>query len=182
LKVELVNKNSSVFEKLQQFAQQHDLLFNSFKWIQNYPDENIFQCVILNNNNEVIGCFTYYRFKKSIFEFIITPPFSPNIDLFYVNPAESVVGANSFNKEALSAVASYFDTLSVPYINLNLPDTAVDTQPFTWQGYTSKNRYSYLVDLSLSKEELWSNLSSEKRKSLNKAAKDALVIEETNEY
>lgn len=182
MKIEPIHTQSVTYPKLQEFIQKQGLLFNSASWVRNYPEKNIVQCAILNNNNDVIGCFIYYRFRKSFFKFIITPPFSPNIDLFYLNPAESVVGVNSFNKDILSEVATYFDGLGASYMNINLPDNTIDTQPFTWKGYTSKSRYSYLIDLSLSKEELWNNLSSEKRKSLNKAIKDELVISETTDY
>jgi predicted N-acyltransferase len=181
LKVEKINSNSTSYPALQKFISKHDLLFNSEEWLKNYPERGIIQCVILNNNNDVIGCFTYFQFKKSVFKFIISAPYSPDIDLFFVNPAESVVGKNSFNKDVLEAIANYFEALNVPYININLPAAIIDTQPFIWKGYTSKTRYSYLIDLSLSKEKLWENLSSEKRKSVNKAEKDGLVIKETHD-
>jgi hypothetical protein len=181
LRVEKINSNSELYPALQKFVSKHELLFNSDAWLKNYSGKGIAQCVILNKNNEVIGCFTYFQFKKSVFKFIISAPYSPDIDLFYVNPAESVVGKNSFNKDVLETVATYFESLKAPYININLPAAIIDTQPFIWKGYTSRTRYSYLLDLSLTKEQLWDNLSSEKRKSVNKAEKDGLIIKQTND-
>jgi hypothetical protein len=182
LKVELVNTTSDVYPKLVDFTRKHHLFFNAPEWLKNYPAAQIFQAGIFNNNGDVIGCFNYFRFKKAVFKFVISPPFSPNIELFYVNPAESVVGRNSFDKDIIAAVTSYFDSLKVEYINVNLPEEVVDTQPFIWKGYTSKTRYSYLIDLSATKETLWGNLSSEKRKSVNKAEKDGLVIQASADY
>ena len=167
MKIELIHPDSQKYPKLQEFVEKHQVLFNSAAWTGNYPAENIFQCVILNKNEEIIGCFVYFRFTRSFFKFVITAPYAPSIDLFYLNPAESVVGKNSFNKDLVTELASYFDGLNVPYININLPYSVVDTQPFIWRGYTSKTRYSYLIDLSRTEEELWSNLSPEKRKSVN---------------
>lgn len=181
MKIEKVDIHSKVRNQLQAFITKHELLFNSEEWLKNYPENAIFQCVILNNNNDVIGCFNYFQFKKTLFKFVISPPYSPNIDLFFINPAESVVGKNSFNKEMLEAIALYFESLNVPYININLPETIIDIQPFIWKGYSSKTRYSYLIDLSLTKEKLWENLSSEKRKSVSRAIKDELIIKETND-
>lgn len=182
MKIQLINTSSDNYSDLQHFIAKHNLFFNSKPWIENYEPDSIFHCVILNNNNEVIGCFNYYRFKKGSFQFLITPPYAPNIELFYINPAESVVGKNSFTKELLNEVISYFEALGVSYINLNLPYSAIDTQPFIWRGYVSKTRYSYLIDLSISQEQLWDNLASEKRKSINKAQKDGLIIKETTDY
>jgi hypothetical protein len=182
LKIEKVNIDHPLYSKLNDFIKKHHLLFSSDAWLKNYPGKNVFQCAILNNNNDIIGCFNYYLFKKLNFKFIITAPYSPDIDLFFVNPSESVVGKNSFNKEIAECIADYFDSLKVPYINLNLPAYFKDTQPFIWKGYTSKGRYSYLVDLSKNEVELWNNLSSEKRKSVKKAQKDELIIEESADY
>jgi hypothetical protein len=182
LRVENLNNKPAFQKPFEEFVAKHDLLFNSREWINNYNKENITQCVILNNNDEVIGCFNYYTFKKSVFKFIISPPYAPNIDLFYVNPSASVVGKNSFNKDISKLLADYFDSLNVHYVNVNLPGNFLDTQPFIWKGYVSRSRFSYLIDLSQAEEKLWENLSSEKRKSINKAAKDGLEVKASNDH
>ncbi len=181
MKVEIVNKQSTRYPVLAGFIEKHNLLFNSAAWLNNYDLTALTQCAILNNNNEVIGCFIYYTFKKASFNFVISPPYAPNIELFYVNPSESVVGRNTFNKEISDLLADYFISLNKHYVNINLPETIIDTQPFTWKGFTSRLRYSYIIHLSKSKEELWDNLSSEKRKSVNKAIKDELEVKETTD-
>lgn len=177
-----VNKQSDLYPKLQAFITGRGLLFNSPLWLQNYAPQNIVQCAILNNNGDVIGCFLYYRFKKAMFSFAISAPFTPHIGLYYDNPSGSVVGKNSFHKDILTEVAAYFDGLGVHSVDLSLPDEIVDTQPFIWRGYASRTRYSYLIDLAKTQEELWASLSSEKRKSINKAAKDGLRIELTTDF
>jgi hypothetical protein len=181
LKIEQVKKDSEHFQNLQDFISKHQLVFSSAEWLRNYPDEQIRQCAIFNNNKDVIGCFNYYLFKKLFFACVITPPFSPDIGLFYINPAESTVSKNSFTKELVDNLASYFDDLNVHYININLPKELTDTQPFTWKSYLSRNRYSYLLSLATSEEELWKNLATEKRKSINKAVKDGLEIREVSD-
>ena len=182
MRIEHVHTDSPLHSKLQDFVKKHHLLFNSTGWINNYPEQHTIPCVLLNNNNEIIGCFIYYTFKKSLFNFVITPPYTPNIDLFFINPAESVVGINTFVKEVLECLAAYFISLRADYVSINLPDNFIDSQPFIWKGFTSRNRYSYLIDLSQSEETLWNNLSTEKRKSINRAVKDALVIKESTDY
>lgn len=182
MKIEQVNTKSTLYPALSSFIQKNGLLFNAPDWIRIYPEHQIHQCAILNNNNEVIGCFCYYSFKKAIYKLFITPPYAPDIELFYVNPSESVVGKNTFNKETSEAIAGYFDSQKHEYLNLNLPQDIIDTQPFTWRGYTSRTRYSYLIDLSPAPEVLKANLSSEKRKSLNKAEKDGVEVHETKDY
>jgi hypothetical protein len=181
LKIREVTVGDPFEGTLHKFAERHHLLFNAVAWTKIYPAGQIHQCVILNNNDEVIGCFNYYTFRKAIFRFVITPPFAPSIGLFYVNPAESIVGRNSFDKELISAIADYFKSLEPHFVDINLPYGVTDTQPFTWKGFESRHRYSYICDLSLSEAELMANLSPEKRKSISKAAKDGIAVQETRD-
>lgn len=180
MKIEVIHTNSVHASKFKNFVSQKALLFHSQEWINNYPEDKLVQCAILNKNEDVIGCFIYFVFKKFKFQFIITPPFTPDIQLTYINPAESVVGKNSFTKDILALLADYFNQLKSPFISLHLPKGIVDSQPFIWKGFASKLRYTYLVDLSKTTEELWDNLSSEKRKSINKAVKDELQIKQSD--
>lgn len=182
MKIREVHGSSPDYTALQEYAARNGLVFHFPEWTEIYPADHFVHCVILNNNDEVTGCFFYYRFTKGFFRFSITAPFSPNVALYYTNPSESVVGKNSFAKELLSSVADYLKGVGSHHFHLSLPDTIVDTQPFTWAGFTSKTRYSYLINLQQSEEALWANLSSEKRKSINKAKKDNLEVAETTDY
>lgn len=181
MKVEVVHNVSPLYSALQDFASRHSLLFHSEAWLKTYDPQRLVQCAILNRNEEIIGCFLYYRFRKLGFHCVISPPFTPDICLFCIDPSESVVGGHSFRKELMETLALYFDALKVAYVHIHFPGHIIDTQPFIWKGYLSRNRYSYLIDLSATEEQLRANLSSEKRKSLNKAAKDGLEIVPVND-
>lgn len=182
MKIVPLNNDPVLNEAFQEFVDKHQLFFNSAAWLKNYNEQQLKQCLILNNNNDIIGCFIYYVFKKAFLKFIISPPFTPGIDLFYINPSDSVVGKNSFNKDVQEVLVNYFESQNAAFINLNLPFHIIDTQPFIWKGYTSRTRYSYLIDLAHSEETLKNNLASSKRRSLAKAEKDGLTIKETNDY
>ena len=182
MKVIQLYPNSPESVAVSEFAGKHGVLFNSPAWLSVYASHALVRCAILNNNNEIIGCFVYYQFKKSLFTFVISPPYTPHIDLFYINPAASVVGKNTFNKEVSDTLADYISELKCQYLSLNLPGHISDTQPFIWKGFNSRTRFTYLIDLGLTSEQLWDNLSSEKRKSINKAEKDGLEIRESREY
>jgi len=164
------------------FSQREKSLFYSEQWQAIYADRDLRICVILNNNEDVIGVFQYLVFEKLIFKMAITPPFCPSIGLHYINPGESVVGRNSFTKELLTAVAAYFAEQGHDLVDLALPAEIQDTQPFTWKGMRSVLRYSYWIDLKQTEEELWKKLSGEKRKSVTKAEKDALIIERSEDF
>jgi len=182
LKIEIIHKNASRYEALQMFAKKHKLTFHKAAWLANFDEKKINQCAILNNNNDVIGCFLYYKFRKMGFDFLITPPYTPSIELFYLNPSESVVSKTTFDKDVMQLIADYFDSLKASYKSLYLPNTVIDIQPLLWKGFKSGVRYTYQISLLLSEEVLLANLSSEKRKSINRAAKDALEIKQTDDF
>jgi hypothetical protein len=181
LKILEAHTGSGIEKKLVMFIETNKLVFSGNEWYANYPDGCLVRCALLNNNEEIIGTFMYFRFRKFSFRFVITPVFAPNSEMFFVNPSLSVVGRNSFVKEALETVSDYLWDLKADYLNINLPVGFVDTQPFTWKGFAAKTRYSYLIDLSLSQETLLANLASEKRKSLNKAQKDNIEVKPATE-
>jgi lipid II:glycine glycyltransferase (peptidoglycan interpeptide bridge formation enzyme) len=106
----------------------------------------------------------------------------PSIGLHYNNPAESIVGKHSFDKELLEVVAVYFKGLNLDLLDIALPTNIADTQPFSWLGFKAQFRYTYHLPLHLSEEELWTRLSSEKRKSISKAEKDGLEIKLCTDY
>jgi hypothetical protein len=177
LKIIALHKESAELPKFTAFAEKQGGLFFKPQWTAIYDPQHLQLCLIVNNNGDAIGCFQYFKFSKAIFNMVITPPFTPNIGLCFVNPAESVVGKNSFSKEILTAVADYFDQLKSDLTDLALPAHVMDTQPFTWRGFQSSLRYSYWLDLSQTEEELWNKLSSEKRKSINRAQKENIQTE-----
>ncbi len=161
---------------LQRFVAMHRLLFHTQTWLSSYNSGQIKQCMILNQNREVIGCFVYYEFFKARFRCIITPPFTPHIALFCVNPALSVVGRNSFEKDLGNLLGDYFKSRNADYLSINLPAEYNDVQPFLWKDYGARSRFTYHLNLEQAEDELMVNLSSEKRKSLNKARKDGLAV------
>jgi hypothetical protein len=181
LKIGLVDKNSGRYSALQDFVRREGLFFNSEKWLSIYPSANIKQAAILNNNDEIIGCFVFYTYKRALLRMLITPPYCPHIEFYCVNPSKAVVARNSFEKELAQLLALFLKEQKADVIDLHLPVEFRDVQPLIWNKIEVNTRYTYLLDLVPPKEQLWDQLSSEKRKSINKAIKDGLEITETRD-
>lgn len=169
-------KNSLDQKAIATFIAKHRLFFHSDEWLNCY-DDRLQQLFILNNNNEITGCFLLYVYNKAFLNFVIAPPFTPGIALFVVNPAQSVVNKQTYLKEVMTLLASYLDSLKPHVVDIQLNDAFTDVQPFIWNKFKVSPRFTYLLQLSQSKETLVNALSSEKRKSIAKAEKDGLVIE-----
>lgn len=150
-------------------------------WLDIYKGQNRLMG-IYNDNQELVGTFNLFAFRKYGLTILINPPFTPHINLQYTNPAQSPSAVHSFNKQVMQAIASYLLATRAHYIKLNFAGSVVDTQVFSWKQFTVANRFTYILQLQLSEEELFANLSPEKRKSLRKAEKDGLRIEEAGDY
>ncbi|MBS1637640.1 MAG: GNAT family N-acetyltransferase [Bacteroidetes bacterium] len=131
---------------------------------------------IFNDNDELIGTFSIFVFKKYSLTIIINPPFAPHVNLHYINPAQTPSSVNAFNKQVMQCIADYLLGTGAHYIKLNFSGTIIDTQALVWKGFEVSNRFTYVLDLHLTEEELYNNLSSEKKKSLRKAEKDGIVV------
>jgi lipid II:glycine glycyltransferase (peptidoglycan interpeptide bridge formation enzyme) len=173
-----IESEFAAYEKL--CSQKDASVFNKVEWLKIYDDQlNLYG--IYNDNNELIGSFYFFNGKKYKQEFNICPPFTPHNGLFFENRAENSSNINTFNKKIIEEVSDFIHKLNSKLVVFVLPASIQETQPFTWKDITVKVKYTYHIDLSLSEDQLLANLSSEKRKSLNKAQKDVLEIEMTDD-
>lgn len=149
--------------------------FASPAWIDLYAGKNKL-IGIFNDNDELIGTFNIFSFKKYSLTILINPPFAPHINLWYINPAQTPSSVNAFNKQVMQHMADYLIGTGAHYIKLNFSGAVVDTQALVWKGFQVSNRFTYVLDLSLTEDELYQNLSPEKKKSLRKAEKDGVTV------
>jgi lipid II:glycine glycyltransferase (peptidoglycan interpeptide bridge formation enzyme) len=170
-----INKDRPAYERL--CSSQNATVFNSMDWLGLFDRIKLFG--IFNNNKELIGAFYFYSYKKYGLDLNICPPFTPHNGLFFENRAENSANINSFNKNIVSEVAEFVNKMNSKLLVFVLPAGQMETQPFTWKDMEVKVKYTYHVDLGKSEEQLLADLSSEKRKSLNKAKADGLNIEKT---
>src|SRR5690606_2374559 len=86
-------------------------------------------------------------------------------------------------KELHHLIVNYFKDEEVAnYIRFVLPPQWKDTQVFQWNQWNVKPNYTYQINLELSIDELYNNLSSEKRKSIRKSEKDGIIIKQEKNY
>jgi lipid II:glycine glycyltransferase (peptidoglycan interpeptide bridge formation enzyme) len=154
-------------------------VFNSFAWMSLFKKIKLYG--IFNNNEELIGAFYFYNYTKYGLELNICPPFTPHNGLIFENRAENSANINSVNKNILNEVSDFISDLNSKLLVFVLPTGILETQSFTWKNMEVKVKYTYHIDLNLPEDTLLANLSSEKRKSLNKAKADQLEIVRTSE-
>ncbi len=168
--------------KLKEDAQEDYSIFNSISWLQIFtPHVNILG--IFNDNHNQIGMLYYFKNKKYNIPYIIPPPFTPHNGLIFLKQAKAVNKIYSELKEIEEQIEKYFSQHEKnALIKLVFSHNYKDMQVFIWKQWEVSPAYTYLLPLNSSADALFSNLSSEKRKSIRKAEKDGIKIIRTNDY
>lgn len=167
--------DKSEYAKYAALAKEYGSIFNSLSWVELFGD-SIKLVGIYNNDNELIGGFHYYVFQKFGFNLAVNPPFTPNNGLFFRNDSLNKSNQLTFEKKIIELLANYIKEHPAKLFVAKLAPKYKDTQPFHWNKLSVKVKYTYHLDITLSDEVLLNNLTSEKRKSLNKAIKDNITI------
>lgn len=168
--------DSSNKEKYSALCSAKGTVFNTLEWLNLYG-EALRIYGIFNNDRKLIGAFHLYTAKMGgILTHIKNPPFTPHIGLFFDSQSGTKANALSFEKSIAAALSDFFNQLNCQIFTIALPSSFVDTQAFIWDKYKVIPNYSYVLDLTLSEEELLKNLASDKRNSINKAEKDKVSV------
>ncbi|MDR4506267.1 MAG: GNAT family N-acetyltransferase [Candidatus Scalindua sp.] len=162
-------------------AKEYGTVFNSLDWLLIFGDKvQIYG--IYNKGGELTGGFHLYKEKKLGFSLYCDPPFTPTIGPFLKVESTNPVSIMDTWKKLLSSLSDFIESMPYLIISLSLDRRIVDTQPFIWKKFKVIPGYTYLVNLSLSVDEIWSKMSSERRKNINKGLKDGLVTTKLDNF
>lgn len=164
-------------EDYKELSSQVGCILNNPQWLALYKDKlKLF--ALYNKNDELIGCFYLFFFKKFGLQFIIDPPLTQGNGFILMNPATKISAQNTFHKHAMRDIAEYLTSnYNKAIISFSFPVNVVDVQEFIWKGFKSSVAYTYHLDLSHSEEDLLANMSTERRKNINKAIQDGITCE-----
>jgi lipid II:glycine glycyltransferase (peptidoglycan interpeptide bridge formation enzyme) len=155
-------------------AAKHGSIFNHPSWLDIY--RSVIVNGIYNQNNELIGVFNVYKATKLGLPYYIVPPYSPSNAFFIINPASNSANRISFEKEIHEAVARWFNAENGFLKVTAFPPGVNDTQAYSWNHFKVTPHFTYVLSLNEREENLFANLTSEKRKSIRKAEKDGLTV------
>ena len=164
-----------------ELALSYGTIFNTAEWTNIFGD-NVHRYGIYNEGNELMGGFITYRERKFGLSIYRDPPYTPEIGPFLKIDASNPVSVMDLWKEALTLTSNYLDKLHYSVISLSLNKSILDMQPFIWRKFKVIPGYTYIIDLSMSIEEILKRMSNERRKNINKASKDGLLVKEINNY
>lgn len=148
-------------------------VFGSKSWLSMYGKELV-MIGIFKDEHQVIGGFYYLKTKKLGFDFIKLPPYTPHCGLFFQSDSKNKSSANSFSKEVMQEVCTYFSSLKSALTILAFPANMQDMQAFIWNKYKVVPNYTYRISLEQSLEEIRANFDPKNRNAINKAMKEGV--------
>jgi hypothetical protein len=159
--------------KYNDLAAEYGTVFNTIDWLKIFADKvRIYG--IYDKNGGIIGGFSIYTERRFGFKISRDPLFTPMIGPF--------LEIMDFWKEVLSSLANFLDKLPCSVISVSLSKTIVDTQPFVWKKFKVVPRYTYVLDLDSSVDDIRSGMSAERRNDINKASRDGLVVRQIDDF
>jgi hypothetical protein len=162
-------------------AEKYGSVFNQKPWLSIY-NSNLKLIGIYNLNSELIGFFNLFISKKYGFKYASVPPYSASNGFFINNLAQNNANKITFEKQVHQHIITYLKSLRLLFITTSFPTKVIDTQPYFWNNYKVIPNYTYQLDISIPIEDLFNNLTTEKRKSIKKAEKDLIEIKLSNDY
>jgi hypothetical protein len=167
-------------EKYNGLSKSHGSVFDSLQWNQIFG-EDITHYGIYDGDN-IIGGFVGYKVKKFGIPFHRNPPLTPSIGPFFKITSVQPVHIMEKHKQIMAAMAEFLDKEKYPIVSISLNRNVTDMQPFIWRHFKVVPEYTYIMDLSMSGDEIWKRMSSETRNHITKGTKDGLTVKKTDDY
>jgi len=128
------------------------------------------EVLCIHNGNEVIGIWPLYIRQKGPWKIICNPPLTPYCGPFLIYPEEQkterkIAFENKHYKEMINQCPDF------ALFDLNLPLYFKNSLEFHWNAFQDRKRFTYLIDLSIAEDQLWSNLKESTRRQVMKAQK-----------
>ena len=167
--------------KFDELALSYGSLFNTSRWTGIFG-ARIRRYGIYNDGGELIGGFIVHCERKFGLSVYRNPPFTPSIGPFLKVEATNPVAIMDVWKKALSLMAEQIERLGFSVVSIALDKNVIDTQPFIWKKNKVVPEYTYVLDLSKDLDDIIGEMSSERRKNVNKGLKDGLAVRRVSNY
>lgn len=154
-------------------ARTHGSLFNTLDWTAQFGPRLV-RCGLFNKAHQLDGGFCYYRDTRLGLTFVRQAPYTPDCGPFVVRRATNPVSQMEETRDAVEAMAAYFDRIPWAVVTLTLSRTIGEALPFHWRKYKVIPGYTYILDLQRPWADIQQNMSATRRNDIKKAEKDGI--------
>lgn len=153
-------------------------VYSSAIWAGAYVN-GIKRFAIIADSGEIIGGWCAYERKKWGLTILITPPFASHCGLFFFSEKKSLSGFQSEMKKCMNAIAQFLVNSKYHFFKIEFPPEFNDFQSFIWKNVSVHTRYTYLLNISASIEELEAGFDPKLRNKITKGKQSTLRISNT---
>ncbi|MCC6599839.1 MAG: hypothetical protein IT223_04100, partial [Crocinitomicaceae bacterium] len=121
--------------------------FSTSSWLRIY-DQRLIRFGIFSEKENCVGGFVAYEGGKSWAKTLITPPYAPNIGLFFISSKHNPSQELSARKQVASAIAEFLPSSPYKWYKLDFPPDWRDVQPMVWEGFEVSPRFTYRIPLA----------------------------------
>jgi lipid II:glycine glycyltransferase (peptidoglycan interpeptide bridge formation enzyme) len=175
---EISDSDSAEYNRL---AREYGTVFNTIDWLKIFG-ETVKIYGIYDKGSNLIGGFSVYKEKKLGLSIYRNPPFTPAAGPFLRIHAKNPVSIISTWKKVLFLIADFLEDLPYSVLSICINKSVVDTQPFIWKKFKVIPGYTYVLDLSRSIEDIWNDMSGERRNNMSKAIRDKLIAKQSSDF
>lgn len=144
-----------------------------FNWWNEVVKTN-WELAMVTKGDQVQAVWPYYLRKKGPWKVIAPAYFTPYAGPWLIYPGGQKPSSRvSYENKLYQALIEQLP--KVAEIEQQMPLNLTNGLPFLWNGFQESVGYTYLLDLSLSEAELWSNLRENIRRQIKKAEKTTKV-------
>ncbi|WP_258540800.1 peptidoglycan bridge formation glycyltransferase FemA/FemB family protein [Parvicella tangerina] len=95
--------------------------------------------------------------------------------------ANNQAQVNNFYHDIASCIADFLKGEQHNYLEIVLPYSYTDALPFLWSDFKIGIKYTYYLDLTLDTDQLLENMSTQRRKNIRDASKQALEVRQISD-
>jgi hypothetical protein len=158
-------------EEDQFFSLQRGSLFSSREWASCYGSK-LLKFFIEDENHNFVGGFIAYEGGKWGMKSLITPPYSPHIGLFEINPERNPSKQIGRQKKIMTAIGDYLRTGPYFFYKLDFAPEFRDMQSLVWSGIQVNVRYTYQIDLNQTVEKIIENFDPKIKNLISKSQRE----------
>ncbi|OFX58059.1 MAG: hypothetical protein A2046_15630 [Bacteroidetes bacterium GWA2_30_7] len=168
-------------EDFYHFSNENGTIFNSTNWLKLHSP-NLLLYGFFDNTDNLIGGFYLFKKKQFFINFYKNPPFTPHNGLFLIEKSKNKVKIFSNIKKAISLIEEEVSKLNYQISSFAFPHNFNNLQPFIWKKYKIIPNYTFIINLSLSENEILQNMSTERRNDITRAVKDNINCKLETDY
>lgn len=161
-----------LFDSIQKKSNE---VYSSKMWAAAY-DSGLKRFAMIADNGDIVGGWCAYQRRKWGLEILITPPFASHCGLFFFSEKKSVAGIQSETKKCMEAIAHFLIQSNYHFFKIEFPPEFHDFQSFIWKKINVTTRYTYLLSLNSSVEQLESSFDPKLRNKISKGKQGTLEL------